>query len=136
MIAQLLAMPGMRFLHHWNKGTLSGNNWRTGLLRSAENWAGFLGKHRHMATGRQTLASRKPVAFQFEWQQNDQCEYTVEMIPDQPITQHFWLNGKLWYIDTHTLSCGLLQHPDLSAAQVEKFLNAPPIPAEQAESGQ
>jgi superfamily II DNA or RNA helicase len=134
MIAQLLATPGMRFLHHWNKGNLSGKTGEQALLEVLKTGRAFWATIDTWQRDIQALHLSNPLDFQFEWQQNDQHEYTVAMIPARTITQHFWLNNKLWYIDTQTLTCGLLQHPDLSAAQVEKFLNAPPIPAAQAES--
>ena len=133
MIAQLLAMPGMRFLHHWNKGTLSGQTGEQSLLEVLKTGRAFWANIDTWQRDAQPLHWGKALGFQFEWQQSDKQAYTVKLTPEQAITQYFWLNGKLWYIDTQALTCGWLQHPDLSPAQVEKFLNAPPIPAEQAE---
>lgn len=134
MIAQLLAMPGMRFLHHWNKGNLSGKIGEQALLEVLKTGRAFWATVDTWQREAQPLHLGSPRHLQFTWQQNDQHEFTVDMHTTPPIAQHFWLNAKLWYIDTTTLTCGLLQHPDLSPQQVEKFLNAPPIPAEQADS--
>ncbi|WP_028489772.1 SNF2-related protein [Thiothrix lacustris] len=132
MIAQLLAMPGMRFLHHWNKGTLNGKTGEQVLLEILKTGRAFWANVDTWQRDIQPLHWGKSLEFQFEWQKNNDT-FTVSLTPERPITRYFWLNNKLWYIDTETQTCGWLQHPDLSFAQVEKFLNAPPIPAEQAE---
>ncbi|WML90715.1 SNF2-related protein [Thiothrix lacustris] len=132
MIAQLLAMPGMRFLHHWNKGTLNGKTGEQVLLEILKTGRAFWANVDTWQRDIQPLHWGKSLEFQFEWQKNNDA-FTVSLTPERPITRYFWLNNKLWYIDTETQTCGWLQHPDLSFAQVEKFLNAPPIPTEQAE---
>lgn len=134
MIAQLLALPGMRFLHHWNKGTLTGGAGEQALRAVLQTGRAFWASIETWRRDNDPLHPGKPISFQFQWRQNEKGEYTVALEPDTPVDKHFWLNGKLWYIDNLNLACGLLEHPDLTPAQVEKFLGAPPIPAEQAES--
>ncbi len=134
MIAQLLAMPGMRFLHHWNKGNLSGKHGEQALLEVLKTGRAFWATVDTWQREAQPLQLGTTLGLQFLWKTNDKQEFTVELQTKCPITAHFWLNGKLWYIATTTRTCGLLEHPDLSPAQVEKFLNAPPIPAAQAET--
>lgn len=134
MIAQLLALPGMRFLHHWNKGNLNGKGGEQALLEVLKTGRAYWATTDTWERDSQPLALGKALSFQFQWVQADTGDYSVTLLPAQPLSKHFWLNGKLWYIDQPRLHCGLLQHPDLTQQQVEKFLNAPPIPAEQAET--
>ncbi|EIJ34012.1 DEAD/DEAH box helicase [Thiothrix nivea] len=134
MIAQLLALPGMRFLHHWNKGTLTGKAGEQVLLEVLKTGRAFWANIDTWQRNNQPLHYGDVINFQFQWRENAQGEYVTALEPDIPIDKHFWLNGKLWYIDNLNLTCGWLEHPDLTPAQVEKFLNAPPIPPAQVDS--
>jgi superfamily II DNA or RNA helicase len=134
MIAQLLAIPDLRFSPYWNSGSLIGKTGEqvlTEVLKTGRLFWATVEGWRHEAKPLQAGDTRH---FQLQWNKNDAGQYTVSLESVPTIGHHFWLNGKAWYVDNHTLECGLLEHPDLNAQQVEKLLNAPPIPEDQADA--
>lgn len=134
MIAQLLAVPDLRFSPYWNSGALTGKTGEqvlTEVLKTGRLFWSTVEDWKHDA---RALQAGEPRYFQFQWKKNEAAQYTVSLEPEQAINTHFWLNGKAWYVDNRSLECGLLEHPSLNPQQVEKLLNAPPIPEEQAEA--
>lgn len=134
MIAQLLARPGMRFLHHWHKGNLAGPAGEEALEEILKTGRAFWASTDTWEREIQPLHRATIRTFQFQWHQTPDEEYRILLTAEPTVDQHFWINGKLWYIDLLNLQCGQLEHPDLNAQQVEKFLDAPPIPVAEAES--
>ena len=134
MIAQLLAVPSLRFSHYSHKDTLTGETGEQVLEEILKTERTFWATLDDWQRDQHPLLAGSPRFFQFQWRQDADRQYTVDLEPDIPVDTHFWLNGNLWYVDLKHYTCGLLQHTDLDAAQVEKFLGAPPIPAEQVES--
>lgn len=133
MIAQLLARPGMRFLHHWHRGTLNGQAGEAVLREIFHTGRLFWATTDTWERDMEPLQLGETRQFQFRWNRNAEEQYQVSLEPEKPVDQYFWLNGKLWYIDLLNLHCGLLEHPDLTPQQVENFLEAPPIPEAEAE---
>lgn len=134
MIAQLLAVPGLRFSHYSHKDSLMGEAGEQVLEEILKTERTFWSTLDDWKRDLYPLLAGSPRTFQFQWKMDTERQYSVELEPDIPIDQYFWLNSKLWYVDLNQCLCGLLQHPDLDAAQVEKFLSAPPIPPEQVEN--
>lgn len=134
MIAQLLAVPTMRFTHYNHQDALTGEGGEQVLEEILKTERTFWATPDNWQRDAHPLLAGEPRTFQFGWQQDGNGQYSVHLRPDLPVNVHFWLNGKLWYVDLQRYTCGLLQHSDLTATQVEKFLSAPPIPPEQADT--
>jgi hypothetical protein len=133
MIAQLLALPELRFATYGYSGVLTGKVGEqvlTEVLKTGRTFWATPETWQHIA---QPLRSGMRRLFDFQWTQDDKHCYRVGLVAEKPMDQRFWLNGELWYVDNVNRECGLLEYPGLNSQQVEKLLNAPPIPQEQAE---
>ncbi len=133
MIAQLLALPDLRFSPYWHSGTLTGKTGEQVLEETLKTGRLFWATPESWKHDITPLRDGGPRHFQIQWQKNNKGDYTVTLAAGVPVTSHFWLNGQLCYVDSHLHECGQLHHPELAQVQVEKLLNAPPIPEDQAE---
>jgi hypothetical protein len=133
MIAQLLALPDLRFSPYWHSGALTGKTGEQVLEEALKTGRLFWATPESWQHDIAPLRDGGPRHFQIEWLTNKASEYTVTVVASLPVTSHFWVNGQLWYADYPNHECGQLHHPELSQGQVEKLLNAPPIPEAQAE---
>ena len=73
-----------------------------------------------------------PRSIEFHWQEGEhghRLEWTLKPAADQ-----LFRIGMLWYLDTAESIAGPVEHPNISAEQVEALLEAPPIPEEHLET--
>ena len=133
MIGQLLASPELRFTAYWHTGTLSGTAGEQVLQEALQTGKVYWANPTTWQHNAQPLRAAETRNMQIVWRKDESLgQYLVDLEASPAITQHFWLNGQCWYIDLPQLSCGLLEHPDLTAQQIDKLLSAPPIPEEEA----
>ena len=62
--------------------------------------------------------------------EDDNYQLKVDIVPQ---AQELFLLKHFYYVDTENNSLGLLEHPALNRQQVQKILNAPPVPKKMAE---
>ncbi|MDX9988830.1 DEAD/DEAH box helicase [Thiothrix unzii] len=133
MIAQLLALPELRFASYGHSGILTGRVGQQVLTEVLKTGRAFWATAEAWQHAAQPLRSGMRRLFDFQWTTDEKGCYHVGLVAEKPIDQRFWLNGELWFVDSANRECGLLEYPDLNSQQVEKLLNAPPIPPEEAE---
>lgn len=134
MIAQLLALPELRFPPYWHSGTLTGKVGEQVLEEILKTGQAYWATPETWQHEAQPLSAGRPRLFQFQWQADETGAFRVKVVAEPPVQWQFGLNGALWYVDLRSHQCGVLEHPDLTPPQVEKLLLAPPIPAAQAEA--
>ncbi len=123
----LYSMAGRGYRHRQNVYPLKGDIGELALEKLMANQRCFWSGHENS----QPLRWESPRQLQIEWQlEDDHYQLNVDIVPQ---AQELFLLKHFYYVDTENNSLGLLEHPGLNRQQVQKILNAPPVPKEMAE---
>lgn len=136
LVAQLVADMELRHVYtHTNKCLPKGKKGEQVMEAILQTGRAYWATTETWGKGVPALRMGATKPCQVTWRNQPHADidfYIVQLGGDPPIHAHFWLNGKLWYISQQLDECGLLYHPDLNLAQLEKLLQAPAIPAAEA----